>query len=562
MVCYKKQTTQSYSEAIKAGHFKTKLENEWKRMEAMDVSDVYYNKFLINGKNESRLSQFKAGDKVRLRVSNGGASSYFWLNYAGGKMTVVANDGNDVEPIEVDRLIIGVSETYDVIVTIPENDIAYEFLATPEDRSGSASIYLGSGKVQLKSRLPRLNYFEGMQMMNDMMKMDGTMDDMGMDMSYQQMDMNTVMYPEISGNTKMKMDDEMDMNDKMDHSNHKMNEKEDIVTLNYGMLKAPQPTTLPKDTPVRELRFELTGNMNRYVWSMDNKVLSEVDKILIKKGENVRITLYNNSMMRHPMHLHGHDFRVLNGQGEYAPMMNVIDIMPMETDTIEFEANMDGDWFFHCHILYHMMAGMNRVFSIGDYENPYLPDKEWAYNKLQSESNKFYFSAENDFATNGNDGEMMLQNTRWSIGTEWRLGYNDEDGYETETHIGRYIGKNQWFMPFVGFDWRYRAQNGEAEENLFGQKNTKDQRAVLSLGAEYTLPMLVKLQGEVFTDGNVRFQLMREDIPISPRLRWSFMVNTDKEYMTGFKYIVTRHLGISSHYDSDMGIGFGATLNY
>jgi FtsP/CotA-like multicopper oxidase with cupredoxin domain len=88
-------------------------------MLAMDVSDIYYDKFLINGQNESQLSQFKAGDKVRLRISNGGASSYFWLNYAGGKMTVVANDGNDVEPIEVDRLIIGVSETYDVIVTIP-----------------------------------------------------------------------------------------------------------------------------------------------------------------------------------------------------------------------------------------------------------------------------------------------------------------------------------------------------------------------------------------------------------------------------------------------------------
>jgi CopA family copper-resistance protein len=558
----KKGTTQSYSDAIKAGHFKTKLENEWKRMLAMDVSDVYYDKFLINGKNESQLSQFKAGDKVRLRVSNGGASSYFWLNYAGGKMTVVANDGNDVEPIEVDRLIIGVSETYDVVVTIPDEDIAYEFLATPEDRTGSTSIYLGNGKIQLKSRMPKLKYFEGMKMMNDMMNMDGSMDDMGMDMSYQQMDMNTVMYPEISGNPKMKMNDEMDMDDKMGHSNHSMNSNQDIVTLNYGMLKAPQPTTLPKDAPVRELRFELTGNMNRYVWSMDNKVLSEVDKILIKKGENVRITLYNNSMMRHPMHLHGHDFRILNGQGEYAPMMNVIDIMPMETDTIEFAANIDGDWFFHCHILYHMMAGMNRVFSTGDYENPYLPNKKKAYNKLQSESNKFHFMAENDFATNGNDGMVMLQNTRWSFGTEWRLGYHDEHGYETETHIGRYIGKNQWFMPFVGFDWRYREQNGEVEKNIFGQNNTKDQRAVLSLGAEYTLPMLVKLQGEVFTDGNVRFQLMREDIPISPRLRWAFMVNTDKEYMTGFKYIVTRNLGISTHYDSDMGLGFGINLHY
>ena len=555
----KKGTVQSYSEAIKAGHFKTKLGNEWKRMLAMDVSDVYYDQFLINGKNESQLSQFKAGEKVRLRISNGGASSYFWLTYAGGKMTVIANDGNDVEPIEVDRLIIGVSETYDVVVTIPNENTAYEFLATPEDRTNSASIYLGNGKIQLNSRMPKLKYFEGMKMMNDMMNMDGSMDDMGMNMSYQKMDMNTVMYPEIRGNPEMKMD----MDKKMDHSNHSMNADQDIVTLNYGMLKATQPTTLPKDAPVRELRFELTGNMNRYVWSMDNKVLSETDKILIKKGENVRITIYNNSMMRHPMHLHGHDFRVLNGQGEFAPLKNVLDIMPMETDTIEFLANTEGDWFFHCHILYHMMSGMNRVFSYENQApNPYLPNKKWAYKKLQAESNQFHFMAENDFATNGNDGKAMIQNTRWSFGTEWRLGYHDEHGYETETHIGRYIGKNQWFMPFVGFDWRYRKQKGEVEKNLFGQTNTKDQRAVLSLGAEYTLPMLVKLQGEVYSDGNVRFQLMREDIPISSRLRWAFMVNTDKEYMTGLKYIVTRNIGITTHYDSDMGIGFGATLNY
>jgi FtsP/CotA-like multicopper oxidase with cupredoxin domain len=557
----KKGTVQSYSEAIKAGHFKTKLTNEWKRMLAMDVSDVYYDKFLINGKNESQLSQFKAGDKVRLRISNGGASSYFWLNYAGGKMTVVANDGNDVEPLEVDRLIIGVSETYDVVVTIPNENVAYEFLATPEDRTGAASIYLGDGKIQLKSRMPKLKYFEGMKMMNDMMNMDGSMDDMGMDMSYQKMDMNSVMYPEITGDADTKMDN-MEMDDTMDHSNHSMHTNQEIITLNYGMLKAPQPTTLPKDAPVREIRFELTGNMNRYVWSMDNKVLSETDKILIKKGENVRITLYNNSMMRHPMHLHGHDFRVLNGKGEYAPLKNVLDIMPMETDTIEFLANTEGDWFFHCHILYHMMAGMNRVFATGDYVNPYLPNKEWAYKKLQAESNMFHFMIENDFATNGNDGMAMLQNTRWSIGTEWSLGYHDEHGYETETHIGRYIGKNQWFMPFVGFDWRYRKLGDEVEKNLFGQTSTKDQRAVVSLGAEYTLPLLVILQGEVFHDGNVRFQLMREDIPVSPRLRWAFMVNTDKEYMTGLKYIVTRNIGITTHYDSDMGFGFGASINY
>jgi len=576
----KKGTTQSYAEAIRAGHFKTKLNNEWKRMLAMDVSDVYYDKFLINGKNESQVSAplenalktFKAGDKVCLRISNGGASSYFWLTYAGGKITVVANDGNDVMPVDVDRLIIGVSETYDVVVTIPAENTAYQFLATPEDRTKSTWLYIGSGVKQLANPLPKLQYFEGMKMMNNMMKTNGEMVDMGMKMSLQKMDMNSVMYPEINGKAAaMKMDDpnEMEMdNPKEDnmqnaHAGHKM-ASSDIVTLNYNMLKSPFKTTLPKNAPVKELRFELTGNMNRYVWSLDNKVLSETDKILIKKGEIVRITIYNNSMMRHPMHLHGHDFRVINENGEYSPLKNVLDIMPMETDVIEFEANLEGDWFFHCHILYHMMAGMNRVFSYQDQApNPLLPDKEWAYKQLQKESNALHFMAQNDFATNGNDGEMMFQNTRWSFGTEWRLGYNDMDGYETETHIGRYIGRMQWFMPFIGFDWRYRKLGrNEVDKNLFGQKSTKDSRTQLSLGMAYTLPMLVVAQAEVYHDGNVRVQLAREDIPVSKRLRGGFMVNTDKEYMIGLGYIINKNMGVRTHYDSDMGLGFGLSLNY
>jgi len=554
----KKGATQSYAEAIREGHFKTKLTNEWKRMLAMDVSDVYYDKILINGHHTTDLKKIngktlKAGDKVRLRVSNGGASSYFWLRYAGGKITVVANDGNDVEPVEVDRLIIAVSETYDIVLTIPEEGIAYEFLATTEDRTQSASYFVGDGLKKPIAPLPRLDYFKGMKMMNDMMKMNGDLDDMGMHMSLNQMDMNAVMYPEITGADKQTHD----------HAGHNMPMESAPKTLNYAMLQSPYNTTLPEDAPVKELVFTLTGNMNRYVWSMDNKILSETDKIPVKQGEVLRITLYNNSMMRHPMHLHGFDFRVINGKGENAPLKNVLDIMPMETDTIEFLANEEGDWFFHCHILYHMMSGMNRVFAVGDYKNPLLPNKEKAYKMLQKESNMVHFMAQNDFATNGNDGEAMLQNARWSLGTEWRLGYSDMHGYEVETHLGRYIGKMQWFMPFIGFDWRYRKMGmDEHETNLFGQKNGKDTRSAFSLGFMYTLPMLINFQAEVYHDGIARLSLMREDIPVSKRLRAGFMVNSDREYMGGLTYILTKNIGIRTHYDSDMGFGFGLSLNY
>ena len=571
----KKNATQSYTEAIKAGHFKTKLINEWKRMLAMDVSDVYYDKILMNGNQNTDLKSIdgkplKAGDKVRLRISNGGASSYFWLSYAGGKITVVANDGNDVVPVEVDRLIIAVSETYDIVVTIPDENTAFEFLATTEDRTRSASIFIGNGIKQLKSPPPRLKYFEGMEMMNNMMKMNGDLDDMGMQMSLNQMDMNVVMYPEITGELSKKNEDqENDMEMESDDTNHSENQHNpnavsEIVTLNYAMLKSPYKTSLPADAPIKELYFTLTGNMNRYVWSLDNMVVSEADKILIKKGENVRLIIYNNSMMRHPMHLHGHDFRVVNGQGVNAPLKNIIDIMPMETDTLEFYANTEGDWFFHCHILYHMMSGMGRVFSYENQEpNPEIPNPKLAQRKLFADDRKFHFMAENDFATNGNDGMAMLQNTRWSIGTEWRLGYSNMMGYETEVHFGRYIGKMQWLMPFVGYDWRYRKFGiNEQETNLFNQTNSKDNRNLLSVGFNYTLPMLVIFQAEVFHNGDVRLQLMREDIPISKRIRAGFMINTDKEFMVDLRFIVNKNIGLRTHYDSDMGFGLGLVLNY
>lgn len=555
-----KGSTQSYSEALRSGHFKTKITNEWKRMNAMDVSDVYYNRFLINGKSVSEQPAFKAGDRVRLRIANAGASSYFWLSYAGGKITVVATDGNDVEPVEVDRLIIAVSETYDVIVTIPENK-SYEFLVTPEDRTRSASLWLGSGEKVAAQPLPKLKYFAGMKMMNQMMAMNGDLMPMGMEMSNQEMDMNIVMYPEISGAEPSKKGKEMpDM--------PMGNETREWTTLNYRMLKATEKTTL-RPGPTKELSFVLTGNMNRYVWSLGNRTLSESDHILIKKGENLRILLYNNSMMRHPMHLHGHDFRVLNGQGEYAPLKNVLDLMPMETDTIEFAATESGDWFFHCHILYHMMSGMGRVFRYEDSpKNPEIPNPKLAQRKLYADDRKPHFMTKIGLESNGSDGMAMLAQTRWKLSSMWHLGLHDMHGYESETMLSRYFGKMQWLQVYAGFDYHYKVEGGP--ENIFGseaknwlgQISNKNNRHAAVAGVAYTLPMLVLADARVDSDGKFRIQISREDIPVAPRLRFNWMINTDKEYMAGFRYIIGKYLSVSSHYDSDMGLGAGVTITY
>jgi hypothetical protein len=500
---------------------------------------------------------------------NAGASTYFWLGYGGGKITVVGNDGNDMVPVEVDRLIIAPAETYDLVVTLPEN-MSYEFRATSEDRTGASSLWLGRGMKMSAPHLPRLKYFEGMKMMNDMMKTNGQMKDMGMNMSLQKMDMNMVMYPEITGGKG----DSDDSGNNMQHDMSSMQGMSmlsggDIVTLNYDMLRSPVKTSLP-DGPTRTLHFTLTGNMNRYLWTIDNKTVTVSDRILINNGENLRLILTNNSMMRHPMHLHGHDFRVVNSQGEYAPLKNLIDIMPMETDTIEFAANKEGNWFFHCHILFHMMTGMGRVFT---YENspvnPELPDAAAAYQKFlhHRDNNMKHLMLRAGLESNGSDGEAMLSSNRYALTGLWHLGLLPHHGYEGEVAFGRYLGTNQWWFPYIGFDYHYKKIDGDAKDendykNLFGQVSNKNNRKTITAGIQYLTPWLVLADARIDGNGKLRFQLSREDIPVTQRLRFNFIGNTDKEYTVGFRYILSKWLALSTHYDSDMGLGAGVTVTY
>jgi CopA family copper-resistance protein len=589
----KKNAVQSYWEAIKSGNFGTKALNEWKRMEAMDVSDVYYDKFLINGQPSSDYSNLKAGDKVRLRLANGGSSTYFWLNFGGGKIKVVANDGNDVVPVEVDRLIVGVSETYDIEVTIPENK-SFEFRATSEDRIGHASLWLGSGEKISAPDLPRLKLFEGMKMMNGMMEMSGNMKPMNMTMGNQMMDMNEVMYPELPESqrkmtmkhmnemmgVKTKDEDHSNMASEASatgHENHsgmEMKEEKSIKRLSYNMLKSPEKTILPSEN-VRELKFTLEGNMNHYLWTLDNKTVTETDKILVKKGEILRITMYNNSMMRHPMHLHGHDFRLINSKGEYSPLKNVVDIMPMETDTIEFAANQDGDWFFHCHILYHMMAGMGRIFSYENSKpNPQLPNTKLAWKNFLKDNRMISSMAMLDINSNKLHAETMTMfGPRWANLNEFHTNW-DFNHFDGNFKVGRFLGKFQWALPYVGFRVQKSHEIMENEmlhnteiqhdhkKTWFGQKRIPKNKNTFIIGAQYLLPMLITADASVDQNGKVLLELSREDIPISRRLRGNFTVNSDGEFNTGLRYILQKWLSVSGNYDNEMGWGAGITLTY
>ncbi len=576
----KKNSVQSYAEAIGKGYFKDRVKTEWMRMPAMDVSDVYYNRFFINGKAEANWSEAKPGDKVRLRIINGSASSYFWLNCGGGKMKIVAADGLAVQPVEVDKILIAIAETYDVEVKIPEDGMAYEFRATAQDISGHASLFLGDGMKMKVTDLPKLNYLSMMREMNNMgnmkgmdmsgmnmndmkgmkdMKMDNikemknmNMDDMKMDSM--KMDMSDSSMMQMKADTamaEMKMDtamNHMNMKEKeMDMSNMKMDGEE--VTLSYDMLRSPKPTTLNEKLPMRKIKLNLTGNMIRYVWSFDNKTLSQSDKILIKKGENVRMTLVNSTMMRHPLHLHGHFFRLINAQGEYSPMKHTFDIGPMETVTIEFYANEEKDWFFHCHILYHMMAGMARVVS---YENS-PPNKQLTdaqKKKLFKEDKMLFLWGQTKIASDAVFGNINVVGNRGILGSTYRVSYKNQ--YEFQPDYQRFLDKQQFLSAYIGADIRNTFQITEGGAS-------KDRKVAVA-GVRYLLPMFLLSELRVDHLGNVRFQLTRNDIPITRRLRLSLSANTDKEFNIDFDHNIGKRFYIHASYDSDYKYGAGLTV--
>ncbi|WP_295927866.1 multicopper oxidase domain-containing protein [uncultured Akkermansia sp.] len=562
----RKGSVQSYWEALRAGYLGTKLTSEWKRMNAMDVSDVFYNRFLLNGTPQASLPRLKGGDRIRLRIVNGASSTYFWLRYAGGKIRVVASDGKDVVPVDVDRMMIAVSETYDVILTVPESGKSFEFQATAEDTTGSSSLWLGHGERQPLRPFPKLNYFKNMKQMNGMMTMGGNMKMMKMNSGPMPHQMH---HHGMSGGMPSSHSGNMGMTGMKSGSSHggghgSMQEDGEGTSLTYDMLKSPSRTNLPSGVPVKELHFMLTGNMNRYVWSMNGKTLSETDRIMIKEGQNVRIVLTNNTMMRHPMHLHGHFFRLVNRHGDFSPLKFTADIQPMATQVIEFNAaeKTRGNWFFHCHILYHMMSGMGRIFTYEDSPpNPQLPHPMRALQHVYDMDRMWYLTVNNDFASNGNIGDLEFGGTRWSIQGEWQIGYKDTRGYEAEGRFGRYIGEKQWLYPYIGVDWTYR--KGEAgERNMFRQTTRKDREVDGTLGARYTLPLFLIADARIDTDGKVRLQLERDDIPLTSRLRLSFSLNTDRDYSVGLHYILTSHLSISTNYDNNLHWGVGLMLTY
>jgi FtsP/CotA-like multicopper oxidase with cupredoxin domain len=261
---------------------------------AADLSDIRYDAFLLNGRGSQDPWTLAArpGERVRLRIINGGASTYFRIRLDGHPLQVTHADGLAVEPVTVDHILMGMAEIYDVVVSLSASG-SYTLHAVAQDGSGQAIGVLHTPDVAPKPNLEQ---------------------------------------PAFDGRA-----------------------------LAYTDLRAVAPTTLP-DGPVRPFTLALQGDMKAYVWTINGQVYPKTDPLLIRHGDRVRIEMVNQTMMWHPMHLHGHFFRVLQGAGERAPLKHTVNVPPRETVRIEFTADNPGQWIFHCHNLYHLEAGMARVF--------------------------------------------------------------------------------------------------------------------------------------------------------------------------------------------------------
>ena len=542
----KRKSVQSWGEALVKGYLVDKVKQEWSRMPSMDVSDVYYNAYLANGNRVNEYTEYKAGETIKLRLINGGAGSYLLVQFAGGPMTIVAADGKVVEPIMVDKIDFPIAETYDVLITIPA-DGAYELRATSADISGYSSIYFGSGKKVNAPTIPKNNYFA---MLHEMNKMG--MGNMNKDHSMAGMDMNMQHESDTAKKMKMDMGETMDVKSMPNHEGMKgvkIGKKESNGTLSYDMLRSVDQTVFNKSLPVREIPLTLTGNMIRYKWSFDYIPLSKADKILIKKGEVVRFKFYNNTMMRHPMHFHGHFFRFINAQGDYSPLKHTFDIRPMETVTIEFLADADQDWFFHCHILYHMATGMGRIVSYEDsLQNEFA---KTGYAALKKGDNATYKWADLNVLSNGAWADGTISNNKTQLRFEGRTSWKGD--YETETHLVRYLDKRDYFAAFIGYDYRL---------NKGGIENTSNNRRVIEAGLIYLLPFFIEAEVRIDQTGRFCAQLERKDMPITTRIFFDGRVNTDKEYTLGLRYFLTRTFSISTLYDSDYGAGAGIGIRY
>ena len=340
------------------------------RMSPTDIADItgYTYTYLMNGRAPASnwTGLFRPGEKIRLRIINAATMTFFDFRIPGLKMTVVQADGQNVQPVTVDEFRIGVAETYDVIVE-PGEDRAYTIFAETMDRSGFAAGTLTpregmTAPLPERRKRPVLSMADmGMAGM-DMKGMDG-MKDMKMDMKSEPVPIKKH-GPDKHGPGNS-MIAEMPRNRLGDPGVGLENTGTRVLV--YNDLRSIAPG-YDKRAPEREIELHLTGNMERYMWSFDGKKFSEAKgPIEFRNGERLRLTMINDTMMSHPIHLHGMWMELDNGAGEFRPRKHTVNVKPAERLSVIISVDAPGNWAFHCHLLYHMYMGMFRIVSVTDH---------------------------------------------------------------------------------------------------------------------------------------------------------------------------------------------------
>ncbi|NEW80267.1 MAG: multicopper oxidase domain-containing protein [Gelidibacter sp.] len=608
----KKGTSTPLNKVIARGAFGAQLDFWRQRMGGADIADVYYPAFLVNGEKSVEYADYKPGEKVRLRIINGSASSQFWMTFGGEPPLLVSADGKDVVPLAHHKTFIGVAETYDFIVTVPQNG-KIELRAMAQDGSGTTTAYIGKGEILPAEIVPKP---DKIKMMQQMAKMDMKMgahalkfqpkkderfemkEEYGMQMEGMKMDDEKMNMPKDSvmkdktdhskmnhskmdlptGKAGMKKDstsnmdgmsmknDDMKMDDmQMDGMNLPAGESGMFSEYNYDYLKSTEKTSYDKKLPVKEILLNLTGNMQRYIWSMNGVPLNEADNIKIKSGEVTRMTFNNLTMMHHPMHLHGHFFRVINKNGAYSPLKHTVNVPPMQQVTIEFSGNNGdeyGDWFFHCHILYHMMSGMARVVS---YETPRDPRMaKYPIKNLLNEADQYYTWSMVDVASHMTEFNYVASNIRNQFNVSAEYGWNKN--LEAEVTYERYV--HDYLRVFGGVNIE-----NEMEDSL-------DEISTTAIaGIRFLTPYLFNL--DVRIDSKLRPQIsLRREILIFPRTAifgsyeyqadfgWVDDLPTGDNFANevswnaGVEYFLSRNFSLMASYDNRFGAGGGLSVRF
>ncbi|MBP2280886.1 FtsP/CotA-like multicopper oxidase with cupredoxin domain [Psychrobacter sp. PL19] len=334
---------------LEAAFDKRKMWNQMRMMptDFTDLSGENTFTYLMNGKTTAAnwVQLVKAGQPVKLRFINGSAQTIFDVRIPGLKMTVVSTDGNDVEPVAVDDFRIGVAETYDVIVT-PTKD-AHTIFAQNIDRSGYVAAKLATSK-DARSPTPAMDEIEWLTMA-DMM---GAMGANGYDARHAK--------TEYDFKSDMRVDSPRINIDDPGINLRKIDRK----VLTYSQLRSVEEQVLAEQLkPTREIELHLTGNMERYIWALDGVMFKDATPVNIKPGERVRITLVNDTMMNHPMHLHGMWSDLRTPSGEFQVRKHTIVVQPAQKISFDVTGEV-GRWAWHCHLLYHMEAGMFREVAV------------------------------------------------------------------------------------------------------------------------------------------------------------------------------------------------------